>query len=251
MTNYAETLESYLIPAEESVIGSPDRLSKFILGAFTAAGVALITTASIIKIVNSYKTNRIYAPFAPAKAISIIINGSKYESIKINSNIYELLKNAESVVHGSSKYFDALNKAMVDKSEKDAIIAIDNLTKYFRNAMDTKIAKVADGESITLYRGSSEISSLRSALSKYTEACDRIFTKRSAIYDAFTSQQIVIDTEKVTTIDSEGNRNVTYNHVPKIETLPPTKVTISALTEYQETLNRFHEKVIDIKIKRK
>ena len=250
-------LESYMINedieiAEEGFVNKvTDNLPQIILGAFAAAGVISITTAGVISIIERYKLNRTYAPFAPAKAIYMIVNSAKYESIQVNSNIYDLLKTGESVIQGSVKYFDALNKAIVDKSEKDAVIAIDNLTKYFDNAVEQKFKNISAGETLTLYRGSADIRSLQSALREYTDRCDQIFTKNSAVYDAFTSRRVVVDTNKVTTVDSSGTRSVSYQHSPKVEALPPSRVTVSALTEYKESLTRFHKKIIDIKIKRK
>lgn len=247
MQNYAEVLESYLIPAEEgfgenvgNFFKSNEKAIKIAIG--TVVG-AILTIAGVRTAMKTYKTNRIFAPYLPAKAISVILGSKKYDSVQYNTNIFELLKTGTEIVQKAEPYYNELNKACLNalmdssyvKDSSNAIIALKKLTEYFNDACDSILSKIASGEEVMITKEDAELGDLEDSLKLYINTCDQMFVKQRNIYNAFSTER----KEYV----GNGNYNVS-KRAPEF-TLQVT------LDGYGKALDRFHETIINIKIKRK
>ena len=237
--NYSDVLESYLIPAEEGFketfksFFNEDNLMKTVM----TIAAAVISFPIVSSAVKKYKTNRLLAPFAPAKAMTIIINNKKYKTVQFNSNIYDYIAEASNIIVNAEKLFNNLNKAVVSKDENKAIVAFDAITTYFENATDNNFTNISDGENITADKDSADVENLRNALNKYLRTCEKCLASCEDIYDIFTEDIYVPSETK-------------YGYYVK-KTVYPNKSLEKAITYYQEVIEQFHAKVINIKIKRK
>ena len=247
MQNYADVLESYLIPAEEGFVDNVKDFfsdkNKVIKAVVAAVAGTVISIAGIRAAMNKYKTNRIFAPYLPAKAAYIILVSKKYDSIQCNTNIFELLKAGTEIVQKAEPYYNELAKVCLNasgdtsytKDSSDAIVVLKNITEYFNNACDSILSKIAPGEEVTITKEDAELGELENSLKQYVEVCDEMFVKQRNIYNAFsTERQVYV---------GNGNYKISRNS-------PEFSLQV-VLDGYGKALDRFHETIINIKIKRK
>ena len=232
--NYADALESYIIPAEE---GFKDSIKKI---AIPAAIASVITVPIIKNALNNYKLNRIYRPFASAAAIEIILKDKKFKSIQYNSNIYELLEKGSEIIQESQKYFEALVKPVNEKNERVSYAVLTKIIEHFEDAIDYKLSDVPSGEVITADKNSVEVNSLKSAIVKYNRICSRMLEDKDNIYNNLISYEYVPSTH-----NEYGEQNYTKKMIR------PSNSIDTILKDYENILYTFHQMIIDVQIKMK
>ena len=248
MQNYADVLESYLIPAEEGFVDNMKDFfsdkNKVIKAAVAAVAGIVLSVAGIRAAMNKYKTNRIFAPYLPAKAIAVILVSKKYDSVQYNTNIFELLQAGAKIVQQAETYYNELNKLCVEAAARkrslfndptDAIVVLNKLRDYFTEACDTTLANIASGEEVTVTKEDAELGELENALNSYVGVCDAMITKKAHIFDAFSTELSYW----------------TGAHTYEVHKHAPEYSLQVALDKYCKALDRFHETIINIKIKRK